>query len=92
MIRTNQATASLALTLCLLMGPLSSATSTPRVHVLAGITKIETSTTSSVLVRFPRPVDFRSEFESWHEGAGRVRGFILRRLGDTSKKGIDRPF
>lgn len=58
------------------------------VHVLRGVSTFTATTTSKTLVRFPEPVKFSLEnFVASYEGDGRIRGFILRRLGTYEQEG-----
>lgn len=56
-------------------------------HVLTGSSTFTASATSKTLVRFPHQVDHQDLQVSW-KGAGRVRGFILRKLGSYEQEGF----
>jgi hypothetical protein len=59
----------------------------PSAHTLSGVTKITASTTSSVLVRFPKKVNYFKEFRPSHTGDGRVKGFVLQKTGFYKEEG-----
>lgn len=41
-----------------------------------------TDSTRSILVRLPRPVNYKRDFRAAYAGGGRFRGFVLAKLGD----------
>ena len=79
--------ASVVLVGALLPQTTSSAAPEKRVHVLKGVSTFTATTTSKTLVRFPKPVDLFDDFHLHYEGDGRVRGFILRKLGKYEQEG-----
>lgn len=56
-------------------------------HVLTGNSVFMASSPAKTLVRFPRQLDFKEFQVSW-EGDGRVKGFILRKLGSYEQEGL----
>lgn len=86
-MRTRTALLATALLLATLPAPSVSA-SKERSHELVGRSKFVASSTSRTLVSFPRPVDFMNEFRTKYDGNGRVRGFILRKVGNYEQEGL----
>lgn len=57
------------------------------VHLLTGSSTFEATSTVKTLVRFPRQIEPEDLRVSW-DGDGRVRGFILRKLGTYEQEGF----
>lgn len=59
----------------------SHAASGKRPIQLAGRTSFSASTISRTLVRFPQDVDITREFHARIKGNGRIKGFVIRKVG-----------
>ena len=88
MARTRPVALFLSMVLIGTASPSSAAPSRgDEVRGLRGVNRFTATTTSTALVRFPGRVDV-SDVSVVHKGAGRIRGFILRKVGAFEQEGL----